>query len=129
MKTTAGIDAAIVSQTLELFDTERTAPGAWPNPEALEGRLLARLLRGDRVTSGEWWRVVHASRLAASVHKLRRTGWSVRTDTREVATLDGGRRAHIAVYSLGRDQLAAAVASQDGRQFIGAVDAAEGRQP
>lgn len=46
VKATAGRDAGIVARTPDLFDDAPVPLGTWPSASALEGRFLARLLRG-----------------------------------------------------------------------------------
>lgn len=92
---------------------------------ALPARLLARLIRGAELTSADWLREAHASRLAATVHTLRRAGWIVIGERVTVPTCDGGRMASVARYSLDPDQRAAATWSHEVDEFLAAVDAFE----
>ena len=115
----------IFARTADLFDHSEIPLGAWPKPESLEGRFLARLMRGEEMTSGDWLRDVHSMRLATEAHELRELGWSVKTRLVPVTTADRGRRATVASYSLDERQRATAVESDQGREFLRAVALAE----
>ena len=71
-----------------------------PDPQHLPGRVLARLLQGRRVTHLDAWRERGHSRLADSVWKLRKAGWSVQIHEETVRTSDNGRPAEIGIYYL-----------------------------
>jgi hypothetical protein len=91
--------------TLELFPSDDDAPTAcWPKPDVMQGRLLARLLRGDEVTAHDWLRDVRGMRLADAVWDLKQAGWLVRRVLLNVRTADrtaeGVRMARIARYWL-----------------------------
>lgn len=95
------------------------------DPAALPGRLLARLLAGASLTSGDWLRAVGSSRLAASVHRLRAAGWRIFADRVEVPTSDADRWACVARYTLDPAQRAAALAVPEVADFVGAVRESE----
>lgn len=128
VKATAGRDAGIVARTPDLFDDAPVPLGTWPSLDALEGRFLARLLRGDECTAADWLDDARSMRLAAEVHELRDLGWAVESRRETVRTADRGRLAHVARYWLEPHQRDAAAASERGRRFLAAVDAAEGRR-
>jgi len=125
---TAGGDAGIVAWTPDLFDDAPVPLGDWPSAAALEGRFLARLLRGGELSAGDWLRHACSMRLAAEVGELRALGWAVQSRRETVRTADRGRPAVIARYCLEQHQRKAAIASERGERFIAAVDAAEGRR-
>lgn len=122
---TAGRDAGIVARTRELFEDAPVPLGAWPSAASLEGRFLARLLRGSEPTAKDWLADAKSMRLAAEVHELRALGWSVHTTLETVETSDRGRRATIARYSLPPVQREAAMRGETASHFLAAVDAAE----
>ncbi len=124
---TAGGDAGIVARTGDLFDDAPVPLGEWPSAAALEGRFLARLLRGGELTAADWLGDAHSMRLAAEVQELRELGWAVQSRRLTVRTRDRGRLAHVARYSLEPHQCKAAAQSERGRRFVAAVDAAEGK--
>ena len=127
---TAGRNAGIVARhTPDLFEDGAAFLGVWPNPFVLEGRLLARLLRGEAITSGDWLRDVQSMRLAAEVKQLRDLGWLVQSRLETVRTADRGRPARIARNWLDERQRKAVTASEHGRRFVAAVDATESRRP
>lgn len=113
--------SAIFARTADLFDHSEVPLGAWPNPESLEGRFLARLMRGGEITSRDWLLDVHSMRLATEAHQLRGLGWSVKTKRVTVTTADRGRAANIAAYSLNESQRKAAAESVQGRAFLAVV--------
>ncbi len=80
--------------------------------------VLADLIEGQRITHLDCWRKHGSSRLAHHIHVLRRDGWTIATDDRDVSTSDG-RHQEIAEYSLPTDTIAAA--GERGRQYIDAV--------
>lgn len=73
---------------------------SFPDPASVKGRVLADLLQGRCPTHLDTWRAHGSSRLAAHVHRLRKSGWPVITDDVRVTTSDNGRRADIARYRL-----------------------------
>jgi len=120
---------AIFARTADLFDHSEIPLGAWPKPESLEGRFLARLMRGGEITSRDWLAAVHSMRLATEAHDLRELGWSVKTKRVTVTTADRGRVANIGSYRLNERQRVAAVESDQGREFLAAVALAERGSP
>lgn len=128
VQATAGRDAGIVARTPDLFDSAPVPLGSWPSASALEGRFLARLLRGAELTAADWLGAARSMRLAAEVLELRDLGWAVQSKRETVRTADRGRLAHVARYWLEPRQCEAAAASERGRYFLAAVDAAEGRR-
>lgn len=128
VKATAGRDAGIVAQTPDMFDDAPVPLGIWPSASALEGRFLARLLRGGELTAADWLGDARSMRLAAEVQELRDLGWVVQSKRETVRTADRGRLAHVARYWLEPNQRDAAAASERGWRFLAAVDAAEGRR-
>lgn len=95
----------------------------YPDQHHLPGRVLARLLTGRRYTHLESWRELGHARLADSVWKLRKAGWSVEMDEREITTSDHGRVAQIGVYFLSPNTIAEA--GDIGQTYAAAVLAAE----
>ena len=92
------------------------APVKYPDPHHLPGRVLARLLTGRRYTHLDSWRELGHARLADSIWKLRKAGWPVEMDEREVATSDHGRQAQIGIYYLRPETIAEA--GDIGRQYV-----------
>lgn len=113
--------------TRDLFDNAPVPLGIWPSAASLEGRFLARLLRGGELTAADWLGDAHSMRLSAEVLELRELGWAVLSERLTVRTRDRGRLAHVARYALEPHQCAAAAQSERGRHFLAAVDATERR--
>lgn len=124
---TAGRDAGIVAWTPDLFDDAPVPLGDWPTASTLEGRFLARLMRGARMTAADWLSVARSMRLPAEACELKELGWSIQRRLETVRTTDRGRLARVARYWLEPRQREAAAASERGQRFLAAVDAAEGR--
>lgn len=118
---------AIFARTADLFDACEVPLGVWPSPETLEGRFLARLMRGGEITSRDWLADVHSMRLATEAHQLRELGWSVLSRLVPVTTADRGRQARVASYRLDERQREAAAESVQGRAFLAAVAEIERR--
>lgn len=74
----------------------------YPAAEAVKGRVLGALLRGELLTHLDCWCRFGSSRLAHHVHVLRRAGWPVKSMETIVRTSDAGRPATIAEYFLDR---------------------------
>lgn len=76
--------------------------------------VLARLLAGDTLTSLDAVYSSSTTRLSAVIHRLRNLhGWPVQSVEREVGCNDG-RTAFVAVYTLGHEARAAAMAGAAG---------------
>lgn len=127
VKATAETRTGIVASTPDLFDDAPVPLGIWPSASALEGRFLARLLRGAKLTAADWLGDARSMRLAAEVRELREAGWAVQDRREKVRTADRGRVARVARYWLDERQRKTAIAGEQGRHFLAAVDAAEGR--
>ncbi|MFM1988271.1 MAG: hypothetical protein RJA99_1228 [Pseudomonadota bacterium] len=118
--------------TFELFPDDDNAPTAlWPKPGVMEGRLLARLLRGEHLTGRDWSGAVHGTRLPAEVWTLKQTGWIVHRVLLTVQTGDrtsnGVRKARIARYWLDTVQCRRMMADPRAEPFLREVDFFERR--
>ncbi len=83
------------------LDTGITTPTPhYPPADSVRGRVLGRLIRGAMMTTGDAWRDLSTSRLAAVVHHLRQCGWAIQSHSIIVRTKDHGRDARIAEYWL-----------------------------
>lgn len=80
----------------------------YPAAEAVKGRVLGALLRGELLTHLDCWRRFGSARLAHHVHVLRRSGWPVQMMETSVRTSDAGRAAQIGEYYLNADTIAEA---------------------
>lgn len=72
----------------------------YPPADSVRGRVLGRLIRGAMMTSGDAWRDLSTSRLAATIHQLRQFGWQINSHLIIVRTRDHGRDARISEYWL-----------------------------
>lgn len=88
---------------------------SYPAAEAVKGRVLGALLRGELLTHLDCWRRFGSSRLAHHVHVLRRAGWQVRMMETTVRTTDAGRSATIGEYFL--DHSVIEQAGEAGQRF------------
>ena len=70
----------------------------YPAAEAVKGRVLGALLRGELLTHLDCWRRFGSSRLSHHVWALRRLGWPVQMLETTVRTSDAGRAAQIGEY-------------------------------
>lgn len=122
---TAETGTPIVAHTLDLFESLPVLVGRWPAHHSLEGRFLARILNGEKLTAGDWLRAVHSMRLSAEVDELGKLGWTVRRKLEAKVTRDRGRRAHVARYWLDERQRDAAIRTDRAALFIDAVEAFE----
>lgn len=128
VQATAETRPAVVASTGDPFGHAPVPLGTWPSVSALEGRFLARLLRGAELTAADWLGDARSMRLAAEVNELRDLGWAVKRRLETVRTADRGRLARVARYWLETHQREAAAASERGRRFLATVDATEGRR-
>jgi len=71
---------------------------SYPAAEAVKGRVLGALLRGELLTHLDCWRRFGSSRLSHHVWALRRLGWPVQMLETTVRTSDAGRAAQIGEY-------------------------------
>lgn len=76
-----------------------------PDSKTVKGRVLAALLQGRRLTHKDIWFEFGSSRASHHVYSLRKEGWPIITEIKEVPTSDGGRKAQIAEYRLPPDCL------------------------
>jgi len=97
---------------------------SFPKPPSVKGRVLADLLRGDRLTHLDVWVRHGSSRAAHHVLRLRQAGWPICTIEIDAPTSDG-RIARIAEYRLPAESIASA--GERGQTFIAAVMAAKAR--
>jgi len=73
----------------------------YPRIGSLQSRVLARLLRTERLTHRTFDTESRTYRLAAYIHKLREKGWPIRSQTVTERTNDPtGRNASYVVYFL-----------------------------
>lgn len=87
----------------------------YPAAEAVKGRVLGALLRGELLTHLDCWRRFGSSRLSHHVWALRRLGWPVQMLETTVRTSDAGRPAQIGEYYLNADTIAEA--GEEGQTF------------
>ena len=80
----------------------------YPNQSLVEGRVLARLLSGQRYTQNDAQRELGDSRLADTVVKLREDGWPVMIGVKPVSTSDNRRLDEIGVCYLTDETIASA---------------------
>lgn len=95
----------------------------YPSCQSVRGRILGRLLRGQKLTNRDTWLAMSASRLPADVHVLIGRGWNIQAERIEVTTADAGRKAHPSRYWL--DPKGIAVAGEEGKRFAEAARQAE----
>ena len=88
---------------------------SYPAAEAVKGRVLGALLRGELLTHLDCWQRFGSSRLAHHVHALRRAGWPVQMFETTVRTSDAGRAAQIGEYFLNADSIAEA--GEEGQRY------------
>ena len=94
---------------------EQVKPLEYPDPHTVYGRVLGALLRGEQLTHLDCWVRFGSARASHHIYTLRKTGWLVKMDERQVNTSDGGRKATIGVYSLSADTIAQA--GEYGQQY------------
>jgi len=99
---------------------------SYPAAEAVKGRVLGALLRGELLTHADCWRRLGSSRLAHHVHVLRRAGWPVKAMETIVRTSDAGRPATIAEYFL--DQTVIEEVGEEGQQYARECAAVEAQR-
>jgi len=87
----------------------------YPAAEAVKGRVLGALLRGELLTHLDCWRRFGSSRLSHHVWALRRLGWPVQMFETTVRTSDAGRPATIAEYFL--DQTVIEEVGEEGQRY------------
>ena len=87
----------------------------YPAAEAVKGRVLGALLRGELLTHLDCWRRFGSSRLSHHVWALRRLGWPVQMMETTVRTSDAGRAAQIGEYFF--DHSTIVEAAQEGQTF------------
>ncbi|KVC21541.1 helix-turn-helix domain-containing protein [Burkholderia pseudomultivorans] len=93
----------------------------FPEQGSVRARILAALLRGERLTQADALRRWSTSRLASAICQLRVSfDWPIMTVAIPVQTRDNGRTATVARYSL--PAFAIQQAGERGRKF--AVEAA-----
>jgi Helix-turn-helix domain len=96
--------------------------------DTVRATVLARMLRGEQLTAMDGVLDASTTRLAGSVHILRRKlGWHVVTDDVQVPTADG-RIAEVARYSLPPEVIAAARATGAGAFIDRAMAACAARR-
>lgn len=96
----------------------------YPPADSVRGRVLGRLLRGSILTSGDVWRELSASRLAATIYQLRHDfGWDIHSHRIRVRTRDNGRDALISEYWLDSQQRRAI--GEEGKTFVRSTTLAE----
>lgn len=96
----------------------------YPPAHSVRGRVLGRLLRGSILTSGDVWRELSASRLAATIYQLRHEfGWDIHSHRIRVRTRDNGRDALISEYWL--DSRQRREIGEEGKKFVRLTTLAE----
>lgn len=96
------------SEVIMLDLLSAVKPFEYPDPHTVYGRVLGALLRGEQLTHLDCWVRFGSARASHHIYTLRKTGWTVKMDERQVNTSDGGRKATIGVYSLSADTIAKA---------------------
>jgi hypothetical protein len=110
------IGKAQTTQIELCFTAPRQVKTSFPSLKFLPGRVLAILLSGRRFTHKDSWLELGHARLADSIWKLRRLGWTVQMDEETLATSDAGRPATIGIYFLKPETIADA--GERGREFV-----------
>jgi len=88
----------------------------YPKVGSLPSRVLARLLRTERVTHTDFQKVSRSYRLAAYIEQLRKRGWIVISETRRDKTRDPtGRYVTCCIYYLSLETIQQADA--EGRDY------------
>ena len=95
----------------------------YPAAEAVKGRVLGALLRGELLTHLDCWRRFGSSRLSHHVWALRRLGWPVQMFETTVRTSDAGRPAQIGEYYLNADSIGEA--GEEGQRYAAEAAAVE----
>ncbi|GIK45991.1 MAG: hypothetical protein BroJett012_18940 [Betaproteobacteria bacterium] len=95
----------------------------YPAAEAVKGRVLGALLRGELLTHLDCWRRFGSSRLSHHVWALRRLGWPVQMMETTVRTSDAGRPAQIGRYYLTSDSIGEA--GEEGQRYAAEAAAVE----
>ncbi len=80
----------------------------YPSEHSVRGRICGALLRGEKLTQQDSLRRFSDFRLSAHIEVLRKRGWPIETELVEVGTLDAGRRAEVAEYSMPANTITAA---------------------
>ncbi len=110
----ADLLALVPARTTESAAVESTF--IFPEQGSVRARILAALLRGEKLTQSDALRRWSTSRLASAICQLRASfGWQIMTVAIPVETRDNGRTATVARYSL--PAFAIQQAGERGRKF------------
>lgn len=111
---TLRVAGALITQLDRRATTQKPQ---YPPAESVRGRVLGRLLRGSILTSGDIWRELSSSRLAATIYQLRHEfGWNIHSQRTRVRTRDHGREALISEYWV--DLRQRREVGEEGKEFV-----------